>query len=287
LDKSKVAANISIQILSNLLLDKIQKLIKSGEKIAMLTCYDATFAKLMEYEGVDILLVGDSLGMVLQGAENTLNVSMHHMTYHTKMVKNGAPNTLIMADMPIGSYEQDNEAAYKNALWLIKSGAHIVKFEGGGKRVETARYLVEHGIPVCAHLGFTPQSVNQLGGYKIQGKTEESAEQILADAKAMSDAGVSFVLLEMVPATLAKAITKSIKTPTIGIGAGVDCSGQVLVLQDLLGIYTGAASKNPAEFKSPRFVKNFLQDADSIQAAVAAYVKAVKNKTFPAQEHSY
>jgi 3-methyl-2-oxobutanoate hydroxymethyltransferase len=286
-DKSKVAANISIQILSNLLLDKIQKLIKSGEKIAMLTCYDATFAKLMEYEGVDILLVGDSLGMVLQGAENTLNVSMHHMTYHTKMVKNGAPNTLIMADMPIGSYEQDNEAAYKNALWLIKSGAHIVKFEGGGKRVETARYLVEHGIPVCAHLGFTPQSVNQLGGYKIQGKTEESAEQILADAKAMSDAGVSFVLLEMVPATLAKAITESIKTPTIGIGAGVDCSGQVLVLQDLLGIYTGAASKNPAEFKSPRFVKNFLQDADSIQAAVAAYVKAVKNKTFPAQEHSY
>lgn len=269
------------------MLDKIQKLVKSGEKIAMLTCYDATFAKLMERAGVDILLVGDSLGMVLQGAENTLNVSMHHMTYHTKMVKNGAPNTLIMADMPIGSYEQDNEAAYKNALWLIKSGAHMVKFEGGGKRVETARYLVEHGIPVCAHLGFTPQSVNQLGGYKIQGKTEESAEQILADAKAMSDAGVSFVLLEMVPATLAKAITESIKTPTIGIGAGVDCSGQVLVLQDLLGIYTGAASKNPAEFKSPRFVKNFLQGTNSIQAAVAAYVKAVKNKTFPAQEHSY
>jgi 3-methyl-2-oxobutanoate hydroxymethyltransferase len=287
LDKSKVAANISIQILSNLLLDKIQKLVKSGEKIAMLTCYDATFAKLMERAGVDILLVGDSLGMVLQGAENTLNVSMHHMTYHTKMVKNGAPNTLIMADMPIGSYEQDNEAAYKNALWLIKSGAHMVKFEGGGKRVETARYLVERGIPVCAHLGFTPQSVNQLGGYKIQGKTEKSAEQILADAKAMSDAGVSFVLLEMVPATLAKAITESIKTPTIGIGAGVDCSGQVLVLQDLLGIYTGAASKNPAEFKSPRFVKNFLQGTNSIQAAVAAYVKAVKNKTFPAQEHSY
>jgi 3-methyl-2-oxobutanoate hydroxymethyltransferase len=267
------------------MIENILKKVAAGEKIAMLTCYDATFAKLMELAGVDILLVGDSLGMVLQGAENTLNVSMHHMTYHTKMVKNGAPNTLILADMPIGSYEQDNEAAYKNALWLVKSGAHMVKFEGGGKRVETARYLVEHGIPVCAHLGFTPQSVNQLGGYKIQGKTEESAEQILQDAKAMKDAGVSFVLLEMVPAALAKQVTETV--PTIGIGAGVDCSGQVLVLHDLLGIYTGAASKKPAEFKNPRFVKNFLSETNSIQHAVENYVKAVKNKTFPASEHSY
>lgn len=278
--------------MSNILLDQLQIRVKTGEKIAMLTCYDATFAKLMELAGVDILLVGDSLGMVLQGAENTLNVSMHHMTYHTKMVKNGAPNTVIMADMPIGSYEQDNEAAYKNALWLVKSGAHIVKFEGGGKRVETARYLVERGIPVCAHLGFTPQSVNQLGGYKIQGKTEESAEQILKDAQNMSDAGASFVLLEMVPASLAKKITESINVPTIGIGAGVSCSGQVLVLQDLLGIYTGAASKSLADFKSPRFVKNFLIESTidgkaSIQNAVSAYVKAVKNQTFPAIEHSY
>ena len=268
-------------------LSQLNQTVKSGEKIAMLTCYDATFAKLMEIAGVDILLVGDSLGMVLQGAENTLNVSMHHMTYHTKMVKNGAPNTVIMADMPIGSYEQDNEAAYKNALWLIKSGAHIVKFEGGGKRVETARYLVERGIPVCAHLGFTPQSVNQFGGYKIQGKTLESAEQILQDAIAMSEAGASFVLLEMVPAVLAKNITETINTPTIGIGAGVDCDGQVLVIQDLLGIYTGAASKKPADFKSPRFVRNFLKDTNNIQNAVSAYVQAVKNKSFPAQEHSY
>ena len=273
-------------------LAKLINTAKSGEKIAMLTCYDATFAKLMEQSGLDILLVGDSLGMVLQGAENTLNVSMHHMTYHTKMVKNGAPNTVIMADMPIGSYEQDNEAAYKNALWLIKSGAHIVKFEGGGKRIETARYLVDRGIPVCAHLGFTPQSVNQLGGYKIQGKTLESAEQIMFDAKAMADAGASFVLLEMVPAALAKKITEAINAPTIGIGAGVNCSGQVLVLQDLLGIYTGPASKNPAEFKSPRFVKNFLKDSSesgsaSIQGAVIAYVHAVKNKVFPTAEHSY
>ncbi len=268
-------------------LKQLQNIVKTGEKIAMLTCYDATFAKLMELAGVDILLVGDSLGMVLQGAENTLNVSMHHMTYHTKSVSAGAPNTLIIADMPLGSYEHDNEAAYKNAEWLIKSGAHMVKFEGGGSKVNTARYLVEHGIPVCAHLGFTPQSVNQLGGYKIQGKTQESAKQILNDAKAMSDAGVSFVLLEMVPSALAKQITESIKTPTIGIGAGVDCSGQVLVLQDLLGIYNGPASKVPSEFKSPRFVRNFLKESNSIQEAVAAYVKAVKNKTFPAHEHSY
>ena len=270
-----------------MLLKKLISTTQSGEKIAMLTCYDATFAKLMELASVDILLVGDSLGMVLQGAENTLNVSMHHMTYHTKMVKNGAPNTVIMADMPIGSYEQDNEAAYKNALWLVKSGAHMVKFEGGGKRVETARYLVEHGIPVCAHLGFTPQSVNQLGGYKIQGKTDESAAQILSDANAMSDAGASFVLLEMVPAALAKNITENINVPTIGIGAGVDCSGQVLVLHDLLGIYTGAASKHPTDFKTPRFVKNFLTETNSIQGAIKAYVKAVKNESFPAVEHSY
>lgn len=273
-------------------LAELTKKAVAGEKIAMLTCYDATFAKLMELAGIDILLVGDSLGMVLQGAENTLNVSMHHMTYHTKSVAAGAPNTLIMADMPLGSYEHDDEAAYKNAKWLIKSGAHIVKFEGGGNRVNTARYLVERGIPVCAHLGFTPQSVNQLGGYKIQGKTDESAAQIMTDALAMSEAGVSFVLLEMVPAALAKAITANIKVPTIGIGAGNDCNGQVLVLQDLLGIYTGVAAKAPSDFKSPRFVRNFLKDSamngnPSIQGAIEAYVAAVKDKSFPALEHSY
>lgn len=268
-------------------LTELQQMATGGEKIATLTCYDATFAKLMAHVGVDILLVGDSLGMVLQGADNTLNVSMHHMTYHTKSVAAGAPNTFIIADMPVGSYEHDDEAAYKNAVWLIRSGAHMVKFEGGGDRVNTARHLVERGIPVCAHLGFMPQSVNQLGGYKIQGKTEASAQKILQDAIAMSGAGVGFIVLEMVPAALAKHITASIKTPTIGIGAGVDCSGQVLVLQDLLGIYTGPASKKPGEFKSPRFVRNFLQETNSVQNAVSAYVEAVKNKTFPTQSHSY
>ncbi|MFW5431437.1 MAG: 3-methyl-2-oxobutanoate hydroxymethyltransferase [Methylophilaceae bacterium] len=268
-------------------LDRVLNLIKSGEKAAMLTCYDATFAKLMELAGIDILLVGDSLGMVLQGADNTLNVSMHHMTYHTKSVAAGAPNTFIIADMPIGSYEHDNEAAYKNAEWLIKSGAHMVKFEGGGSKVNTARYLVERGIPVCAHLGFTPQSVNQFGGYKIQGNTDESAAQILKDATDIANAGASFVLLEMVPATLAKNITEAISAPTIGIGAGVDCNGQVLVLQDLLGTYSGPANKKPSDFKSPRFVHNFLKETGSIQEAVSAYINAVKDQSFPAKEHCY
>ena len=268
-------------------INNLSKLTAFGEKITMLTCYDASFAKVMELEGIDVLLVGDSLGMVLQGADNTLNVSMHHMTYHTKSVAAGAPNTLIIADMPVGSYEHDNEAALKNAQWLTKSGASMVKFEGGDDRIETARYLASHGVSVCAHLGFTPQSVNQLGGYKIQGKTEASAQKIMNDAKAMDEAGVSMVVLEMVPATLAEQITNTIKAPTIGIGAGVNCSGQVLVLQDLIGIYTGPADKAPSDFKSPRFVRNFLKETNSIQEAIADYIKAVKDQSFPAEEHSY
>lgn len=265
----------------------LNRIIGSGEKIAMLTCYDATFAKLSHAAGVDILLVGDSLGMVLQGSENTLNVLMSDMVYHTRCVAAGAPDAYIIADMPYSSYESGAEFAYQNAKLLIDAGAHMVKLEGGGNMVEIVRSLVERDIPVCAHLGFTPQSIGRLGGYRIQGKTEESAHTILQDAIAMNEVGVSFVLLEMVPATLAKRITQSIAAPTIGIGAGVDCSGQVLVLQDLLGIYTGQAHKHPDEFKSPRFVRNFLKETGSIQAAVAAYVKAVKNKTFPTAEHSY
>ncbi len=268
-------------------LPKLNYLIERGEKFAMLTCYDATYAKLMEAEGVDILLVGDSLGMVLQGANDTLGVTMQDMLYHTKAVATGTKQALIMADMPCGSYEHNVEIALKNAQALLQSGAHIVKIEGGGAMVETARYLVSHGVPVCAHLGFTPQSVTQLGGYKIQGKTEAAANQIMLDAKAMSDAGVSMVLLEMVPAHLASKITQTISVPTIGIGAGLDCSGQVLVLQDLLGIYTGPAQKSPDAFKAPRFVRNFLAETGSVQSAVRAYVQAVKSQTFPAQQHSY
>lgn len=265
----------------------LKQLLSGDEKIAMLTCYDATFAKLSAAAGVDILLVGDSLGMVLQGAENTLQVTMQDMLYHTRCVANGAPHTLIMTDMPFGSYEHSPTLALENAQQLIKAGADIIKIEGGGDMVHTARFLAAHGINVCSHLGFTPQSVMQLGGYKIQGKTEASAHQIMQDAAAMRDAGVVMLLLEMVPAVLAKQITDSIGIPTIGIGAGVDCSGQVLVLQDLLGIYNGSAQKKPTEYKAPRFAKNFLIHTNSVQQAVMNYVQAVKNKSFPAAEHSY
>ncbi len=268
-------------------LEKLKKLVTRNEKIAMLTCYDATFAKLSEAAGIDVLLVGDSLGMVLQGAENTLSVSMQDMEYHTTSVAAGVTNSCIMTDMPVGSYEQDKETALLNAKKLMAAGADIVKIEGGGDIVHIARHLIDQGIPVCAHLGFTPQSVVQLGGYRIQGKTDESAHGIMEDAIEMDKIGVSFVLLEMVPAVLAKQITESIKAPTIGIGAGVDCDGQVLVIQDLLGIYTGPASKKPEDFKSPRFTKNFLAEQHSIQAAIQAYVTEVKNKNFPSAQHSY
>ena len=268
-------------------LEKLQSLIARDEKIAMLTCYDSTFAKLSVAAGIDVLLVGDSLGMVLQGSENTLNVTMQDMEYHTRSVVAGAKDCCIMTDMPVGSYEHEKETALANAKRLIAAGADIVKIEGGGEIVNTAEDLIKQGVPVCAHLGFTPQSVNKFGGYRIQGKTDEGAQSILQDAIAMSKVGVTFVLLEMVPAALAKTITTSISTPTIGIGAGIDCTGQVLVLQDLLGIYTGVANKAPEDFKSPRFTKNFLQDERSIQGAVKAYVQAVKKKTFPSAEHSY
>lgn len=264
----------------------LDQLTASGEKIAMLTCYDATFAKVCALAGVDMLLVGDSLGMVLQGAENTLKVTMQDMIYHTRCVAAGAPDTLIMTDMPYGSYEHSRQNALKNAQALIEAGADIVKLEGG-EFTETTRHLAANGIPVCAHLGFTPQSVQQLGGYKIQGKTEESARKILQDAISMQAAGASFVLLEMVPAALAGQITDALTIPTIGIGAGVDCSGQVLVIQDLLGIYTGVAGKKPQDYKAPRFARNFLAASGSIQQAVIDYVRAVKNKAFPAAEHSY
>lgn len=253
----------------------------------MLTCYDASFAKLMEAAGVDALLVGDSLGMVLQGSRDTLNVRMQDMVYHTRMVSAGAGNTLILTDMPYGSYEDSLEKALENARALITAGAHMVKLEGGGNMVDTARHLVQHGIPVCAHLGFTPQSVEQLGGYRVQGRTDESARQILADAKAMDAVNVDLVLLEMVPASLAAEITASISAPTIGIGAGVDCSGQVLVLQDILGIYTGPADVAADEFKPPRFVRNFLAETGNIQEAIALYIKSVKNKGYPQLKHSY
>lgn len=269
------------------MLNALLSRVSAGEKIAMLTCYDATFAKLLALAGVDVLLVGDSLGMVIQGDSNTLAVTMQDMIYHTRLVAKGAPQTVIMSDMPAGSYEHDIGTALANALTLLAAGAHIVKIEGGGNMVETARHLVQHGVPVCAHLGFTPQSVEKLGGYKIQGKTEASAQAMRHDAQAMAAAGVCMVLFEMVPATLATQITQHLAVPTIGIGAGLGCSGQVLVLQDLLGIYTGPADQAPQDYKAPRFAQNFLLGSGSVQQAVTQYVQAVKSGQFPEDKHSY
>lgn len=249
-----------------------------GQKIAMLTCYDASFAALMDEAGVDVLLVGDSLGMVIQGEDSTLPVTMEQMEYHTRIVARGAKKALVLADMPFGSYQESPQQAFRNAARLMAAGAHMVKLEGGATMLEATRFLVKHGIPVCAHIGLTPQSVNALGGYKVQGKTDAQAQQLKADALALQEAGAAMVLMEMVPAKLAAEITQSLSVPTIGIGAGVGTSGQVLVVYDMLSVYPG---------KKARFVKNFMAGAGSIQGAIEAYVTAVKNQSFPAEEHAF
>jgi len=256
----------------------LQQMADRGEKIAALTSYDSSFATLCENAGVEILLVGDSLGMVMQGGSNTLAVTMQQMQYHTRCVAKVSKSAYIIADMPFGSYQQSPEQALRNAARLMTAGAHMVKLEGGEVMLETVEFLVKRGIPVCAHLGFTPQSVNQLGGYRIQGRSEQEASQLLTDAQGLQQSGAALIVLEMIPAELAKQVTTSLKIPTIGVGAGVDCDGQVMVLQDLLGIFAG---------KSPRFAKNFMLGANSIQEAVSNYVLAVKAQTFPAAEHSF
>jgi 3-methyl-2-oxobutanoate hydroxymethyltransferase len=259
-------------------LHQLHKMTAAGEKIAVLTCYDASFAALLDQAGVEVLLVGDSLGMVVQGEQTTLPVSLDDMIYHTRCVARGAKQAFIVADMPFGSYQLSPQQAYANAAQLMAAGAHMVKLEGGAAMVETTAFLTERGIPVCAHVGLTPQSVHQLGGYRVQGKTEHAAKKLLEDALALQHAGAGMIVLEAIPAALAKQVSQRLAIPTIGIGAGVDCSGQVLVLYDLLGIYPG---------KPPKFAKDFLTGADSIQAAVAGYVKAVKSVEFPGAEHSF
>lgn len=256
-------------------LSDLQALQTRGEKIAVLTGYDASFAALCENAGVDVLLIGDSLGMVLQGGSDTLGVTMRNMTYHTRCTAAGAKNTYLVSDLPYGS-DDTPEHALANARELMAAGAHMVKLEGD--KLDAVRLLVENGIPVCAHLGFTPQSVHQLGGYKVQGRDEAGAQKIIDDALALEEAGAQMLVLEMVPATLAAKITHLTRMITIGIGAGPSCNGQVLVLHDMLGIYLG---------KSPRFVRNFMAGASSIQEAVAQYVRAVKDGTFPTAEHSF
>jgi 3-methyl-2-oxobutanoate hydroxymethyltransferase len=255
------------------------KMRAAGEKIAVLTCYDSSFASLLERAGVEMLLVGDSLGNVLQGQSSTLPVTMEHMEYHTACVARAAKRALVMADMPFGSYQESPAQAMRNAARLMAAGAHMVKLEGGALMAETVRFLVERGVPVCAHTGLTPQSVNQLGGYRIQGANPDSAAALLADAKSLEDAGAAFMVIEMIPAALGAQITKSLSLmATIGIGAGADCDGQVLVLHDMIGVYPG---------KKPRFTKDFMVGAASIEDAVSRYVQAVKSGAFPAPENCY
>ena len=256
----------------------MQTLRVKGEKIAALTCYDASFATLLETSGVEVLLVGDSLGMVLQGHETTLPVTLDEMVYHTACVARGAKKSFVAADMPFGTFQVNPEAAYAHAAELMAAGAHMVKLEGGAAMVPTITFLAERGIPVWAHIGLTPQSVHQLGGYRMQGKNGADAQRLLNDAAAVTQAGAEMLLLEAIPALLAAEITANISIPTIGIGAGAGCSGQVLVLYDMLGIYPG---------KKPRFVKDYMRDAASITDAVSCYVREVKAGSFPTQEQSF
>jgi 3-methyl-2-oxobutanoate hydroxymethyltransferase len=248
------------------------------ERIAMLTTYDATFARLADDAGVDVVLVGDSLGMVIQGNDTTLSVTPEHVEYHTRCVAAGAARSAILADLPFGSYQASPEHAYTSAARVMATGAQMVKMEGGAWLADTMSFLVERGIPVCAHLGLTPQSVYQLGGYKVQGRSPEAAAQLVNDARLLEQAGASMLVLELVPAALAAEVTSALSIPTIGIGAGAACSGQVLVLHDMLGISPG---------KPRRFVRDFTAGGAGIAAALRAYVEAVKNGTFPGPEHSF
>lgn len=248
-----------------------------GEKIAMLTCYDASFAALLDQCGVEVLLIGDSLGNVLQGHANTLPVTLEQIMYHTECVARGNQSALIIADMPFASYGTPAQA-FEHAARLVRAGAHMVKLEGGGWVVDTVRFLVERSIPVCAHLGLTPQSVHALGGFKVQARHAAAASQLQADALLLEQAGAQMLVLEAIPAALAKEVTESLSIPTIGIGAGADCAGQVLVLHDMLNVFPGRKAK---------FVKNFLAGQPSIEAAIQAYVAEVKAGTFPAAEHTF
>ncbi len=255
----------------------MRKMKAEADKITWLTAYDYSFASLIDAQGVDAILVGDSLGMVMQGHDTPVPVTIEDSCYHTQCVARGIKNTMVVGDLPFGSYQTSKEQAYENAVKLMQAGAHTVKLEGGELQVETIQFLVERGIAVCAHIGLTPQSVHQLGGFKVQGRGD-GAKQLIEDALGVEQAGAFAVVLEAVPQALAAEITQRLSIPTIGIGAGPKCDGQVLVLQDMLGIYPK---------KSPKFSKNYMQGAESVQQAVATYVQEVKDGSFPAEQHSF
>ncbi|MCR8924371.1 3-methyl-2-oxobutanoate hydroxymethyltransferase [Dasania sp. GY-MA-18] len=248
----------------------------AGDKFAVITSYDACFAHLVEEAGIEVILVGDSLGMVLQGHNSTLPVTVSDMAYHTANVARGCSKPLIVTDMPFGSYSS-SELALANAVALMQAGAHMVKVEGGAWLLSTIKALTERSIPVCGHLGLTPQSVNSLGGYKVQGRDPKQAQTIIDDAKQLEQAGASLLVLECVPADLAKKISQALSIPVIGIGAGADTDAQVLVIHDMLGLSS----------HTPKFVRNFMAGNNSIQQALSDYHAAVKSGEFPSAEHTF
>jgi 3-methyl-2-oxobutanoate hydroxymethyltransferase len=250
-----------------------------GRRIVMLTCYDALFARLLEQADVDVLLVGDSLNQVLAGQETTLSATLDQMIYHATAVRRGARRALVFVDMPFLSYQVTVSDAIRNAGRVLQeSGAHGVKLEGGSHMAETVEALVERGIPVIGHLGLTPQSVHALGGYRVQGRDAKAADRLLSDAKALEAAGACAIVLELLPATLASRISKALSVPTIGIGAGPDCDGQVLVLHDMLGLN---------EQFSPKFLKHYAQLGESVRAAVRSFATEVRDGKYPGKEHSF
>ena len=258
-------------------LPRLREMHASGEKITMLTAYDATFAAVADAAGVECILVGDSLGMVCQGLTSTVGVSLETMRHHTECVANGLRRSQgvawLIGDLPFGAYHESKEQALRSATVLMQAGAHMVKLEGGGWTADTVRFLVERGIPVCAHLGLTPQTVHALGGYRVQGKTDESAAKLKREAHELQDAGAAMLVLEMVPSALSTILTQTLNhCPTIGIGAGDGTAGQVLVLHDMLGMNLG---------RMPKFVRNFMEGSGSVRGAMEAYVQAVKNGSFP------
>ena len=264
--------------MSRLSITAMQKMRDDGERIAMLTCYDASFAAALDAAGVDSMLIGDSLGMVLQGHETTLPVKLADVAYHTAAVVRGSKRAFVIADLPFGTYQESPAQAFASAAQLMAAGAQMVKLEGGVEFSETVRFLTARSVPVCAHLGLTPQSVHALGGYRVQGRGAEAERRLIEDAVELEASGAGMLVLEAIPAKLGEQVTKRLKIPTIGIGAGVQCSGQVLVLHDMLDVFPG---------KKAKFVRNFMEGATSIADAVGRYVKAVKNGSFPAEEHTF
>jgi 3-methyl-2-oxobutanoate hydroxymethyltransferase len=256
----------------------LSRMAREGTKIAMLTAYDASFAALADRAGVDVLLVGDSLGMVIQGRDSTLAVTLDDVVYHTRCVARGASRALVIADLPFGSYQPGPETAYASAVATMKAGAQMVKLEGGAWLAPTVAFLVARGVPVCGHVGLLPQSVHAFGGYKVQGKTPDAAAALIEDARALVAAGAAMLVVECVPNDVGASLTRKAGAPVIGIGAGPSCSGQVLVIYDALGITPG----RPA-----RFVRNFMTGQGGVAAALAAYVAAVRDGSFPAPEHCF